>query len=486
MKKFLRKSGGFSTVEMLVSFAILILAFSGLIVVVFGNDSFAIDSQLNSEALFYAERDLNEARAQSESDFLGFVGFTGTADSGRYTITTTSTAITPCKNLLESTASWNPTILRAQHVTLQSVVASLEEFAASGGDCADEPQDAWKNPATLSGINTQPPGSGATDVDILDGYAYLTSDPGADPKEDFFVVDVTNPSIPSMEGLLDIGDGLNALDVAGNYAYVANNATSSQLLVIDITVKSAPNVVASGTLVGVDPGGSYPEGRSVYYYDGRVYVGTNETAGPEFHVFDVTVPSNPIHLGSLELTHNVHDIVVRDNLAYLATSDNSGELMVVDVSNPGAMEHPDTTGMKFNAAGSGGNEADGSSLYLLGNKAYLGLKRNPGNPDALPDFYIIDVTNPAGMTELGSKNLGMQTSKEVTGIAVSGDLAFLSTNDSNAQFQVWNIKDPANIINCVVWDYSAGASPTGLDFDGTYIYTSNTDNLALRIIYDNP
>src|SRR3989344_578591 len=119
-----KKGEGFSTIEMLVAFAILSLAFTGILTVVFGNDNFAIDSQLNSEAMFYAERDLNEGRKQAEMDFLGFSGFSGTADNERYHIEIDVRGLTECSNLIESTASWNPTGLwdpaapRFQHVTL--------------------------------------------------------------------------------------------------------------------------------------------------------------------------------------------------------------------------------------------------------------------------------------------------------------------------------------------------------------------------------
>src|SRR3989344_7107581 len=109
-----KKGEGFSTIEMLVAFAIMALAFTGILTVVFGNDNFAIDSQLNSEAMFYAERDLNEGRKQAEMDFLGFSGFTATSPDDRYSIDVSVFPISKCSNRIVSTASWERLVLPIQ------------------------------------------------------------------------------------------------------------------------------------------------------------------------------------------------------------------------------------------------------------------------------------------------------------------------------------------------------------------------------------
>ena len=72
-------------------------------------------------------------------------------------------------------------------------------------------------------------------------------------KKDFFVIDATDGENPVIIGSINTtNQGLLALDVAGNYAYAANNtsADDEQLQVIDISSSTNPVVVAEYTLPG--------------------------------------------------------------------------------------------------------------------------------------------------------------------------------------------------------------------------------------------
>src|SRR3989338_2466169 len=100
-----RPTAGFSTIEILIAFAILVVGLSGILLVVFGNDSWALDSQLNSEALNLAGRELARAEGEAKSDFTHFFGLATTTDDTRYETTVLVTDLTPCKKLLESTTT---------------------------------------------------------------------------------------------------------------------------------------------------------------------------------------------------------------------------------------------------------------------------------------------------------------------------------------------------------------------------------------------
>ena len=60
---------GFATLEILIAFAVLILSISAVILLAFGNQSIIVDSRTNSEALYKAQKMLEEARAASRQDF---------------------------------------------------------------------------------------------------------------------------------------------------------------------------------------------------------------------------------------------------------------------------------------------------------------------------------------------------------------------------------------------------------------------------------
>jgi len=492
MKKTTRQRG-FSTLEILISAAMLTLLLTGVIIVVFGNDSFAIDSRLNNEALYFAERELNEARAEANTDFLGFTGASSTEADGFYATEVEVEGITPCKNLITSTVSWNPTTLRAQRVVLQTIVSSIEEFTKLDSDCPDEPteEDDWKYPSSLASIDFNPSGIPATDIDVDDGYAYLTANSSEPGKKDFWMINISNPSplFPSIEDSINTGEGLFGVDVAGGYAYLANNATSSQLLVVklfDIFGDPDLEIVASSTLVGVDPSGSYPEAREVFYYNGYVYVSTRETAGPEFHVFDVSNPEAPNHVGSREINHTVRDIMVRGQYAYLATSGNQNELVVLDISSPGSIDpsFPGTGQPELWRFDADGNE-DGTAVYVVGNKTYLGRERTTGGR---PNFYVLNTSNPEAPAELGADQLILNPNTEITGILTAGHLGFFSTSNQTVGLQIWDISDPEDMESwpdCNENEYNHSEKAIGIDTDGEYAYIANESQNALRIFWSN-
>ena len=499
----IQQTAGFSTLEILIAFALLTLIMSGIIIVVFGNDSFAIDSRLNNKALYFAERDLNEARAQADVDFLGFLGFEGTEDDGRYTTEVEVEGITPCKNLLRSTVSWSPTILRSQTVVLETIVSSIDEFLALDSDCPDEPldEDDWKYPSSLASIDFNPSGIPATDIDVDNGFVYITANSTELGKHDLWAINVSDPDplSPSIADSLDTGEGLFAVDVAGDYAYVANNATSSQLIVVKLFDDLGDpdlQIKATSTLSGVNPAGSFPQAREIFYYDDHVYVGTWETAGPEFHVFTLdpnevagAAPDNPIHVGSRELNHSIRDIVVRGNYAYLATSGNQNELIVLDISSPGSID-PSFPGVgqqepwSFDADG---NE-DGTAVYILGSRTYLGRAKTGGGR---PNFYIIDTMNPEDPQNqaLASGELVLTSNNsQVNGIYATDNLAFFSTMNPTVGFQIWDISNLANLEpwpDCNINEYNHSEKTVGLDYDGKYIYVANESQNALRIFWSN-
>ncbi|GAH25225.1 unnamed protein product, partial [marine sediment metagenome] len=95
--------------------------------------------------------------------------------------------------------------------------------------------------------------------------------------------------------------GLSAVDVSGNYAYVANLSDNNQLQIINISQMDSPMLVSSYDFEGAE------YGISVFFLDNKVYVGTEKSKeGEEFHIVDVSDPDVPILLGELEIGDDVN------------------------------------------------------------------------------------------------------------------------------------------------------------------------------------
>lgn len=481
MKKYSKKNtDGNSTLEILIAFGILVLSLSAIIVVIFGNQSVSVDSETNNEAIYKTKKILESARAQSRQDF-DFLSSTSTTDvSGNITYiqNLTVTDLSPCQKQATTTTAWIIGGTKPQKIELGTYLANPLAALALGGDCSSMPPSSnWDNPTTA--ISKSLGGQGATDIDVKNNMIYLTSDPSATSKEDLYIYEFNPTAITLTErGKINVSGGLNAVDTINNYAFTLNSETTRHLMVFDVSDPASPLLISSSTLPYMTTG----IGRSIYYYNNFLYIGTQYLACPscppqqnnEFHVYDVSNPSGPIWRGSFNVNHNINDIVVRGNYAYLATSDDSGELHIYNISDPSNI----TFVSSFNTPG---NE-DGQSLYILGNKLYLGRDRTPSSRR---DFYIFNITNPSNITELGSKNLGLNPGTSVVGLIVRGSLAFVGLDNPTFGLKILNISNPLNIVDhsvCTTLNFSENT--TALDMEGDYLFSANDSNDEIRVIRD--
>lgn len=488
---FKNNQSGVATLEILIAMVVLVLALTTVILVLFGGQSVTTDTQTSQEAIYMAQKELEIIRAQSRgtsTQFNSIMTTSATVSGDIYTKQLTVVDISFCSKKVKSGINWSLE-QRPQVIEITTVLTNLSAGAGAGGDCDPAPpSDPWRDPDTLGSEDISPAGAKGTDVDVLNKMVFLTAKHAASSSHDFYIINAIDSSNPTTASSLDMGPGLNAVDAAmnvggtgKNFAFAASDDSSGQLQIIDVTDLNNPTVAASASLPGVNPAGSFPEGRAIFYHDAKVYIATWETAGPELHIFDVSTPTAPVWKGSRELNHSIRKIFVKGNYIYLATSGNQNELVILDISDPTSIQPPfpgvgNPEPWRFDAAG---NE-DGASIYVLGDKAYLGRKR--GSSDEL---YVLDVGTPSAITSLGSKDIDLDPStSEIVDIVVVADLAFLATGDSNEEFQVWNIAEPSNIIRYSTLNFPAKI--TGLDYEDDLVYSSVDSNDALRIIYDNP
>lgn len=225
-----------------------------------------------------------------------------------------------------------------------------------GGDCLGYPSA----PSSLEELDTLHINNTVlSDIDIVGDKAIVSANSESTTSPDVYSVSIGEELM--VVNSVDSGEGINVVDVTGEFVFAGARQSTEQFQVFYINDDSL-DLVATSSLPSVT--GSWPEATSIFYENEKVYIGTHRTAGREFHIYDVSDPYHPVWLGYKEVNHNINDIVVRDGIAYLATSGNVRDVIVLNVENP-------TNITQLAALDIAGNE-DGRRLFLTGDILYLG------------------------------------------------------------------------------------------------------------------
>lgn len=496
MANNITKIKGAMTLELLLAFAIFTLNITAVILVINGSQSVSIDTETSTEALAKANTALEEIRVNSLENFSSTKNTESTETSGSLVFTKNIYIAdqTHCRKLATSKVSWTTPPARPQKVELQALLLDKRENIALGGDCPNDVSlKNWDSVQTFAS-DVLPVGQPTT-LDVLDKIAYI----GTDQAPFFQIINTEIITEGQTMGLLtpfnnsfDLGAEPNHVDVVKltdptgvekTYAFFAMNTLNKQLKVVDVTDINSPTLVASKSL-STCVTGSAPQGWRLFVYQNKLYLATRFTAGPEFHIFDISNPINPAEIGNgicngYELGSTVERIAIEEQkisaskyvFAYLATDQDSRELRVLDATNPSSINEVPTASQDLPGI------QDGESLYISGSKLYFGRRSTPPGPD----LYVFDITDPlAGLPTMGSADIGTS----VLGIKIVGPLAFLATTRAGKQIQVWNVVDPSNMY--VLEEFNSGyIVGNGFDYSNDFIYTTLQSSPNLKILYDN-
>jgi hypothetical protein len=138
------------------------------------------------------------------------------------------------------------------------------------------------------------------------------------------VIDVSNSAFPSLAGSVSTG-GAKELVIDGTYAYVA--AGSSGLKVVDISNPSSPTVVGSADTRNFAWDVSIT-GSIVYVAD----------YGSGVQVFDVSNPTAPLFVGGADTPWEARGIAVADGYVYVADALSGFLVLPTHCADPSAVE----------------------------------------------------------------------------------------------------------------------------------------------------
>lgn len=515
---------GFSTIELLIAFSIGIIFLSASLMLVFSDTEFnqklsletsnasIIDGGKSTLAKTVSHRELSTLKNSLQTDWNVNLQSTNTES---YRENNELIEISPCVKVVSHNLAWTSSN-RLQNTGLDTALGNKEIAERVGvGNCDPTPVSYWLKPESLpsneitvpdfehpSGIITKP----------INGkrYTFITSSHATSVNKPVFsVIDTTNIQLDSyrIKATLSAETGFLGLTIVGNYIYVLQDDVTNQLRIIDITNPENPillpmQIPLLKITCAFDAQYCQSKARSITYYGGYLYVGTGYMTGysPELHILcisDTAVPgcsaTSPIETSQLNMDHNINDLMIKDDYAYLATSANYAEMTMIDISDkfnvvlPVNFMNPDINDEKYNAKSSTNVESndDAFSIFVLGNYVYLGRLRVLGTTKK--DFYVLDVSNPHHITDIGSTTLGMSGTKSyVSKIIINNKTGFVSTTDASGSLKIMDmsdVKNPKVKNNCGKINTSLPASALEVRDNLIFLLTS-TSTATLKIFTD--
>lgn len=159
--------------------------------------------------------------------------------------------------------------------------------------------------------------------------------------------------------------------------------------------------------------------------EGRVFAGTGDNAsGVSFDNVSIsnTNPPVPTSLGTYD-GYKTNGIFGEANYAYVATDNNAKEIEIINLTT-----NPYSEAGYFNAPGNG----NGNSIYVVGNVGYM---------TAANKFYTFDLSSKSGTrSELGTTTLSATGTK----IYIVGNYAYIAESSLTKQFEIIDITNPAS------------------------------------------
>ncbi len=299
------------------------------------------------------------------------------------------------------------------------------------------------------------------DVFVVGTTAYLVTDndPGSDPE--LFILNISDPANPVLLGSLNLGAQANGIFVSGDYAYIASSHNLQELQIVNISNPASP------TLVGFYNAPTWANATDVWVSGNYAYLTTVSSTSRELYKIDISNPASPTLFASVEIGANVYGIHIEGSYAYLATSHNLREMVVVDLTPP----TPAVVGW-YNTPGT----SDGKDIFIDGAVAYLIT-----DPTAANEFYTLNVTTPSSPTLLGSADWG--STGTAYAVVEYGGTAFVGTSQAGSAIKIFNVTNPASpVLSTVITIVGDGA--LGLYYLNDYLYVASANNSAEFQIYE--
>ncbi|MDB5264532.1 MAG: hypothetical protein JWN64_103 [Parcubacteria group bacterium] len=477
---------GFSTLEILIAFAIGISTLVAVLLVVLGTPTMLENIALRGTAIDQVSEMLDDARIRAKGNFSNIITI-GTTTIGSYeTSGASSSTANGATKKFSATISWEDGMGETRFASVRSAITNTENL---NSDCDPVPTGDWSRARAVSSARVTPKGSyPITDLAFSDTLAAITvqsTSRVSDPT--IFFVNLVNPASPKTIASFDNAPmstvGFSAVEIGDGYAYAGNSFGSAsavtcrtasscdQIRTYKLSASNKSSFLSSykfptsSTPKAIDANGRSAAVQSLTYYQHRLYVGLVKTkAGSEFNILDARNPARLVLLGSYRIGLGVEAILVQGNYAYVATEDHSNtgvDLLVLDISNPRSIKKVGT-GLQVPGI------AYPRDLAISGDR--LLFVRTHVN-DTVPEFYSFDLKPDGGL----GNSYTQHTYKNVYGIESQGDLAFLLTGN---ELGIWDTYNTANTKQIYQTPLGVNQTASALKCHGGTLYVASSNSLG--------
>ncbi len=445
--------------ESIISIGIFAIFLGGIGVALLSGHRSTIASGDRTRAGYMAQQQIEAVRQMRTTDFasvtVGTHGLklnpTGWAFTGSSIVTNgykTSVVVELLSTDLlgiQSIVQWNFGNTRSGTVVLDSYLSNWRKASTVGN---------WSAMTRVANVTLS--GTPNFQKIAVDGnYAYITSLQSGGGKG-LYIYDVSNPANPfRVASTFDLGASAYGVTAINNRLYIVTNASTAELQVYDI---SSPTTLVAGNMINSYdiPGNGLA--RSLAVYNTNIFVGTIEDATEnEFYSIAMSETGPMTLQDSLSMSGSLMALSLSDGYAYTATTNNAGELQVLDIFDPTDIGFAPNVGLDMP------DVHDANTIVATGTSALIG--RVGGS--TIDELTLYDIGSSPVPTPPPSP-WTLETGGDINGLAVApgSEYAFIAGSSSSAQVMVISTKNMVQYVSPVMKkSYSAGTTMLSLSYD---------------------
>ncbi|MCD8507498.1 hypothetical protein LRY65_01940 [Candidatus Woesebacteria bacterium] len=151
--------------------------------------------------------------------------------------------------------------------------------------------------------------------------------------DEFLEFDISTPLSPSIAGSGNQFQGsATGMEIVGDYAYVTSAQNNAEIQIM------STGDYSRAAVVDMNSGNNNANATAVFYAGNDVLlVGRQSSTAPELYAYDISSPTAPSLLSTVEIGTNVDDISYAHGYIYLVTDDNAEDFLVIDASDFSAL-----------------------------------------------------------------------------------------------------------------------------------------------------